>query len=94
MVPFTKVIHTITLKGLKNITQDLADSQRKHPWRLIYAEKCIDKRTALIREKQLKRSNKEYLNGYLIKTSTLCVSLHVISPEARQVQVQAAKSLR
>ncbi|HPW64348.1 MAG TPA: GIY-YIG nuclease family protein [Cyclobacteriaceae bacterium] len=43
----------------------------KRPWRLIYAEKCVDKRAALIREKQLKRLNKEYLKWLLNQHSNL-----------------------
>ena len=43
----------------------------KGPWKLVYLESFEEKRSALIRERQLKRSNKEYLNwlieGYLNK---------------------------
>jgi putative endonuclease len=41
----------------------------KGPWKLVYLETFEEKRSALIREKQLKRSNKDYLQrlieGYL-----------------------------
>jgi len=33
----------------------------KGPWKLVYLESIEEKRSALIREKQLKRSNKIYL---------------------------------
>ena len=33
----------------------------KGPWKLIYVEELSDKKSALIREKKLKRANKEYL---------------------------------
>jgi putative endonuclease len=36
------------------------------PWKLVYVEICINKTSALKREKQLKRANKEYLR-WLIK---------------------------
>ncbi len=34
----------------------------KGPWKMVYLEKMIDKRTALIRERQLKRVNPGYIN--------------------------------
>ena len=34
----------------------------KGPWKMIYLEKMPDKRTALIRERQLKRMNPTYIN--------------------------------
>ena len=33
----------------------------KGPWKLIYVEELSDKKAALIREKKLKRANKDYL---------------------------------
>jgi putative endonuclease len=43
----------------------------KGPWKLVYLESFEEKRSALKGERQLKRSNKEYLNwlieGYLNK---------------------------
>ena len=33
----------------------------KGPWKLIYVEELPDKKSALIREKKLKRANKNYL---------------------------------
>ena len=34
----------------------------KGPWKMVYLEKMQDKRTALIRERQLKRVNPMYIN--------------------------------
>jgi len=60
------------LKRLEEHNSGLSKyTSSKRPWRLIYAEKCIDKRTALIREKQLKRSNKEYLKWLLTQEINL-----------------------
>jgi putative endonuclease len=36
-------------------------TSRKTPWRLVYVEEMPTKTAALVREKQLKRSNKQYL---------------------------------
>ncbi len=46
-------------------------TSRKLPWKLIYAEGCANKTAALIREKQLKRANKEYLKWLLSQESNL-----------------------
>jgi len=46
-------------------------TSRKIPWKLIYAERCDTKTAALIREKQLKRANKEYLKWLLSQESNL-----------------------
>ncbi len=43
------------------------------PWKLVYVEKCLDKSSALKREKSLKRSNKKYLQ-WLIKQQTNILS--------------------
>ncbi len=43
----------------------------KMPWKLIFAERCANKTAALIREKQLKRANKEYLRWLLIQEFNL-----------------------
>ena len=34
----------------------------KGPWKMVYLEKMPDKKTALIRERQLKRANHNYIN--------------------------------
>ncbi len=39
----------------------IPNTSMKRPWKLVYVEEIIDKRTALIREKALKRCNTEYL---------------------------------
>ena len=36
-------------------------TSNKTPWRLVYLEECETKREALIREKQIKRFNTQYL---------------------------------
>ncbi|MFC2152325.1 GIY-YIG nuclease family protein [Bacteroidota bacterium] len=36
-------------------------TKNKIPWKLIYLEECIDKTSALKREKSLKRANSKYL---------------------------------
>jgi putative endonuclease len=42
-------------KGMSRYTSN------KGPWKMIYLEKMPDKRAALIREKQLKRANSNYI---------------------------------
>ena len=42
-------------KGLSQYTSN------KGPWKMVYLEKMPDKKAALIREKQLKRTNTNYL---------------------------------
>jgi len=37
----------------------------KGPWKLVYLEKMKDKRSALIREKQIKRTNRSYIEWLL-----------------------------
>jgi putative endonuclease len=46
-------------------------TSRKLPWKLIYTEGCANKTAALIREKQLKRANKEYFKWLLSQESNL-----------------------
>jgi putative endonuclease len=38
----------------------------KGPWQMVYLEKVQDKRAALIREKQLKRANLNYLQWLIV----------------------------
>jgi putative endonuclease len=45
----------------------------KGPWKLVYLEKMPDKKSALIREKQIKRANHNYLQ-WLIKSDLNIVS--------------------
>ncbi len=45
----------------------------KGPWKMVYLERMTDKRLALIREKQLKRVNSNYIN-WLIKQECNIVS--------------------
>ena len=62
----------------------------KRPWKLVYFEELPSKREALIREKQIKRYNSDYLRKlitrFLIKTARL-ECFPVISPRARRVRV-------
>lgn len=37
-------------------------TSKKTPWKLVYVEQCTDKKSALKREKSLKRTNSEYLS--------------------------------
>jgi len=59
-----------TTDYLKRLAQHNSNDSRytsNHgPWELVYAEKCKDKRSALIRERQLKRGNRKYIE-WLIK---------------------------
>jgi len=41
----------------------------KGPWKIVYLEKMKDKRSALIREKQLKRANSDYIK-WLMRQET------------------------
>ncbi|OFX63171.1 MAG: hypothetical protein A2066_06705 [Bacteroidetes bacterium GWB2_41_8] len=50
----------------------------KGPWEMVYLEKMPDKRAALIREKQLKRSNINYIK-WLIGQDLNIVSLFILS---------------
>ena len=43
----------------------------KGPWKLVYLEKMKDKRSALIREKQLKRANISYIKWLLSQDSNI-----------------------
>ena len=43
----------------------------KGPWKLVYLEKMEDKRSALIRERQLKRANINYIKWLLSKESNM-----------------------
>ena len=43
----------------------------KGPWKLVYLKKMKDKRSALIREKQLKRANNSYIQWLLIQESNM-----------------------
>jgi putative endonuclease len=45
----------------------------KGPWKMVYLEKMPDKRTALIRERQIKRVNPTYINR-LIRQGTNIIS--------------------
>ncbi|WP_083811760.1 GIY-YIG nuclease family protein [Pseudopedobacter saltans] len=46
-------------------------TKSKIPWRLIYLEACETKRSALIREKQLKRYNRKYIEWLCLQASNL-----------------------
>jgi putative endonuclease len=52
-------------KGLSHYTAN------KGPWEMVYLEKMPDKRTALIREKQLKRVNSNYINWLINQESNI-----------------------
>ncbi len=43
----------------------------KGPWKLVYLEKMKDKRSALIRERQLKRTNNSYIKWLLSQESNM-----------------------
>ena len=43
----------------------------KGPWKLVYLEKMKDKRSALIRERQLKKSNLNYIKWLLSQESNM-----------------------
>ena len=67
----------------KGFTTDYENRLREHndgqsrftstklPWKIVYVEAFATKRQALIREKQLKRSNKEYLHWLIQGSSNL-----------------------
>ncbi|MBL7968859.1 MAG: GIY-YIG nuclease family protein [Prolixibacteraceae bacterium] len=50
----------------------------KGPWRMVYLEKVSDKKSALIREKQIKRANHNYLQ-WLIASDLNIVSEFIAS---------------
>ena len=64
-----------TTNYLKRLEQHNAGESRytsQHgPWKLIYVEEYEDKKSALIREKQLKRVNKEYLQWLIDQPSNI-----------------------
>jgi putative endonuclease len=43
----------------------------KGPWTMVYLEKMPDKRAALIREKQLKRVNTNYIRWLIVQSSNI-----------------------
>ena len=43
----------------------------KIPWKLVYVEECKDKRSALKREKSLKRANLEYIKWLIHQNSNI-----------------------
>ena len=43
----------------------------KEPWRMVYLEKMPDKKSALIREKQLKRANLNYIKWLIEQSSNI-----------------------
>jgi len=45
----------------------------KGPWQMVYLEKMADKKAALIREKQIKRSNHNYLQWLI------CSDLNIVN---------------
>ena len=49
-------------------------TSNKGPWKMVYLEKMPDKRTALKRERQLKRANLSYIN-WLINQDTNIVDM-------------------
>ena len=55
-------------------------TSNKGPWKMVYLEKMPDKRTALIRERQLKRVNPTYIN-WLINQDTNIVETLIICNE-------------
>jgi len=59
-------------KGLSRYTAN------KGPWKMVYLEKMQDKKAALIREKQLKRTNTNYLR-WLINQECNIVSQFLLS---------------
>jgi len=52
-------------KGLSQYTSN------KGPWKMVYLEKILDKKAALIREKQLKRTNTNYLRWLINQQSNI-----------------------
>lgn len=68
--------HDIYYKGFTtNLQKRIQDhnnnrstfTKNKGPWELVYTESFIDKKSALQREKQLKRQNRKYLKWLLEK---------------------------
>jgi putative endonuclease len=49
----------------------------KGPWKLVYLEKMKDKRSALIREKQLKRANNNYIHWLLTQNSNIAGKINL-----------------
>ncbi len=43
----------------------------KGPWVLVYLEKCSDKKSALIREKQIKKYNHNYIEKLIIQPQNI-----------------------
>lgn len=56
----------------------------KGPWKLVYLEKAKDKRSALIREKQLKRANISYIKWLLEQDLNL---IRVQNSPGNQIEV-------
>lgn len=52
-------------KGLSRYTAN------KGPWKMVYLEKMPNKRTALIREKKIKRANSNYLKWLINQESNI-----------------------
>jgi putative endonuclease len=50
------------LRLMEHNTGQSRYTSNKGPWKMVYLEKMADKRTALIREKQLKRVNLAYIH--------------------------------
>jgi putative endonuclease len=73
----SEVDHTYYKGYTSNITQRLDEhnngfsryTSKKIPWRIVYLEEFQTKREALIRERQLKRVNQNYLRSLISEYS-------------------------
>ena len=59
---YYKGYSTDVFKRLQQHNAGMSNYTRKGiPWKLVYYEKCLDKKSALIRERKLKHANRNYI---------------------------------